>query len=175
MDGSINNLDAADSGLKDLEDCPTIKKRIRIDGTPITSLKGISPEIQELAMFFCKQLTAIDAPMPNVTKISAAGCSFKTLKDIHKFCPKLEDLQINACPIESHILGLLKIASLKPNVLGGRSGNQHFIGDDRNLMDRQDQAWKIVQHHLQSPPGNKRVIECQSDLLDAGLDEYAQL
>jgi len=37
------------------------------------------------------------------------------------------------------------------------------------------QVMEIMNRHLKSPFGNKRVIECQSEMLDAGLEEWAEL
>ena len=63
-------------------------------------------------------------------------------------------------PIKSNVLGLLKIEDLK------------FVKFDAKISEVDN----IINRHLnKSPVGNKRVMEAQSELLDAGLDEFAQL
>jgi hypothetical protein len=58
------------------------------------------------------------------------------------------------CPIESHVLGLLLIENLK------------YVTLDNQKVKT------IINKYLD---GSRDVFECQQELMDAGLDEYAQL
>jgi len=60
-------------------------------------------------------------------------------------------------PFKSNVIGLLLVKGCK-----------------KVLMDNK-QVKEIINRHLKSPFGYKRVIECQSEMLDAGLDEWADL
>ena len=60
-------------------------------------------------------------------------------------------------PFTSHVIGLLLIHGCKEVELDNK------------------QVQEILNKHLKSPFGNRRFLDCQSELLDAGLDEWAKL
>lgn len=81
-----------------------------------------------------------------------------SLKGIHKQITNLGGKFIsNNSPIRSHVLGLLLIKGC--------------TGVELDNEDVQD----ILNKYLPNTIGNKAVIECQSELLDADLDDYAEL
>jgi len=60
-------------------------------------------------------------------------------------------------PLKFNVIGLLLVKGCKEVEL-----------DNKQVME-------IMNRHLKSPFGNKRVIECQSEMLDADLGEWAEL
>ena len=78
-----------------------------------------------------------------------------SLQGIHKqieHIGNIADFRFN--PIKSHVLGLLKIKVL-----------QQAYFDDAELT-------KIINKHLK---GSRSIFDCQAELEDAGLEEFAQL
>ena len=60
-------------------------------------------------------------------------------------------------PLKSNVIGILLVAGCKKVEL-----------DNKQVED-------ILNKHLEKPFGNRRFFDCQSELLDAGLDEWAIL
>jgi hypothetical protein len=78
-----------------------------------------------------------------------------SLKGIEKIVDFIgEDLILNDNPIESHVLGVLLI-----------KGVRHV------WMDRVQEVQEIINQHL----GSRDLLACQEELIDAGLEEFAQL
>ena len=69
------------------------------------------------------------------------------------------EFDLNSNPITSHVLGLLLIPEL-PSVL-------YFEGNKDCIA-----AIKIINKHL---AGDRDVIDCQQELIEAGLKQFAQL
>ena len=93
--------------------------------------------------------------------------NFSSLKDIHKHLHSVtgkDGIILSHNPLKSHLLGLLKINGLKKVVLTDASGSKAL-----------HEAQRIINKYLPGNGSNKDIMDCQSDLLDAGLDEYAQL
>ena len=127
----------------------------------LTSLKG-SPEVVN-GFFSCtgNLLTNIDCSLELAQHFYCFGNRITSLKDIHKHVKELKggafpaEAEFNAKdnPIASHVLGLLKIKGLK-----------HFFCDNAEVEE-------IINKYL--PEGD--IFECQSELIDAGFEEYAKL
>jgi hypothetical protein len=62
---------------------------------------------------------------------------------------------------------LLDVFSIKHIALEDLS----IIGDNPDFKF----AWRIIRKYITQPYGNRRVIECQSELIDAGLEDWAGL
>lgn len=67
-------------------------------------------------------------------------------------------LNINNNPIESSVLGVLLIPGLK-----------------KFEMDNNLNVEKILNKYLPNTRGKEAVVDCQNELIDAGLDDFAQL
>jgi len=81
-----------------------------------------------------------------------------SLHDVHKIIKKISGkFYANNNPITSCVLGILLI-----------EGCTKLEIDNKKVRD-------IVNKYLPNTRGFSAVIECQSELLDAGLDEYAKL
>jgi hypothetical protein len=119
--------------------------------------------VKELSISFCKNLTILDEHLPNLTRLTAPASGLTTLKDIHKLMPNLDFLQINACPITSNILGLLRLPNLKNLIC--QTGNTVSTNFER--------ASTIVKKYIED--GSRNIIACQKELYDNDLDDYAEL
>ena len=159
----IESLFAEEIGIDSFENCPQINDKVIITRSEISSLKGLSKNVKELSISFCKNLTILDEHLPNLTRLTAPASGLTTLKDIHKLMSKLEFLQINACPITSNILGLLRLPNL--SMLIYQTGEKVSIDFER--------ACNIVDKYIQD--GSRNIVACQKELYDNDLDEYAQL
>ena len=89
------------------------------------------------------------------------GCSanqLTSLTGIHKILKQMNGTFFAAGnPLKSNVIGLLLVKGCKEVILDNK------------------QVEEIMNRHLKSPFGNRRVLECQSEMLDAGLDEFTKL
>lgn len=132
----------------------------------LVSLKGAPEEVGRTwpaGKFDCSHNPNL-ASLEGAPKIIGANfiCSnnpkITSLKSIHKQVTSMGGIfYAHNTQIKSHVLGLLLIK--------GCIGVQ--------LDNKEVQA--ILNKYLPNTRGNKAVIECQSDLLDAGLDDFAEL
>lgn len=148
--------------LKSLEGSPDKTGNFNCTHNPeISSLKGGPKEVT--GYFDCYR-------NPNLSSLEGApktiggyfDCSHNpkltSLKGIHKQLTSMNGLfEANFTSIKSHVLGLLLIKGCT-NV---------------KLDNKEVEA--ILNKYLPNTRGNKAVIECQSDLLDADLDDFAEL
>jgi hypothetical protein len=122
------------------------KKLISLKGTP-TVVKGF---------FNCSnnKLTSLEHGPKECESYVCSNNDLTSLHNIHKIISRIDKrLDLWGNPIKSHVLGLLKIKDLKEVELD-------------NI-----EVEKIINKYL--PEGN--IIECQSELIEAGFEEYAQL
>lgn len=82
---------------------------------------------------------------------------FTSLKDIHKHIKKAAALNFYDNDIESHVLGVLLIDGLE------------------DIGISQLEISIILKKYLPNTRGMAAVVECQSELLDAGFEDFAQL
>lgn len=88
-----------------------------------------------------------------------ANNKFTSLHNIHKALKECHGgLILDNNPIKSHMLGVLLIEKLS------------YV-----RMKHNSAVENIINKYLPNNRGNDAIIDCQNDLLDAGLDEYAQL
>jgi Leucine-rich repeat (LRR) protein len=125
----------------------------------LTSLVGAPSSVG--GYFDCgnNQLTSLEgAPSSVGGGFYCSRNQLTSLKGIEKILKKMNGTFFAyGNPLESHVIGLLLVPGCKE------------VGIDNN------QVKEILNRHLQSPFGNKRVIECQSELLDSGLDDFSKL
>jgi len=125
----------------------------------LTSLKGAPSSVG--GNFWCtnNSLTSLNgAPSLVGSNFYCYRNNLTSLKDINKQLKKMNGtFYAHVNPITSHVIGLLLIPGCKEVRL-----------DNEQVQD-------ILNRHLESPFGNRRFLDCQSELLDAGLDEFAKL
>jgi len=89
------------------------------------------------------------------------GCSsnkLTTLEGIHKILKTMDGaFYAGDNPIKSHVLGLLLVKGCKGVEL------------DNKVVE------EVLNRYLPNTRGNRALLECQSELLDLDLEEFAQL
>ena len=145
--------------LTSLEGCPT-----QIDGdfscldNKLTSLEYGPLEIDGFYWCSHNKLTQIDGPTININ--GYFRCDFnkiQSLHNIHKQILKMKGgFYATKNPIKSHVLGLLKIPGLTKVELDNK------------------QVQNILNKYIKNKE-SKSLINCQNELIDLDLDEYAQL
>jgi len=159
--GSLNLIRAP---LTSLNNCPSVKKII-LSSCPITSLKGLNPDVEQLTLSFCKDLLLLDEYLPKLKTLYAPAAGLTSLKDIHKMIPNVESLQINSNDIKSNILGLLMLRNLKWVIYS--TGDATIDSETPDFI----RACSILEKYLK----NKDILECQEELISNELKEYAKL
>jgi hypothetical protein len=125
----------------------------------LTSLVGAPSSVDDDFSCYYNNLTSLEgAPSSVGGYFRCSNNHLTSLKGIEKILKKMDGIfYAYGNPIKSYVIGLL----LMPGCKEVRLDN--------------DQVQEILNRHLKSPFGNKRVIECQSELLDANLDDWAKL
>jgi len=81
-----------------------------------------------------------------------------SLTGIHKILKQMDgSFYANGNPLKSNVIGILLVKGCKEVELNNK------------------QVEEIMNRHLKSPFGHLRVLECQSEMLDAGLGDWAEL
>jgi hypothetical protein len=145
------------NALTSLEGGPTIVKGgFNCGHNKLTSLKGAPKEVGAEFAANNNQLTSLEGA-PAIVRgfFSVNNNKLTSLKDVHKYIKEIDGgwFYCERNPLESHVLGLMKIKGLK------------IV-----FLDNQEVA-EILNSLL---PGGS-VLDAQSALLDAGLDDWAQL
>ena len=125
----------------------------------LTSLEGAPSSVG--GDFSCSnnQLNSLEgAPTSVGSGFYCSNNQLNSLTGIHKILKKI-DGTFNAYsnPLKSNVIGLLLVKGCKKVEL-----------DNKQVME-------IMNRHLKSPFGNLRVLECQSEMLDADLGDWAEL
>jgi len=125
----------------------------------LTSLEGAPSSVG--GNFGCSnnQLTSIEGSPASVGgNYRCFNNKLTSLTGIHKILKQMNGtFYVNKNPLKSNVIGLLLVKGCKKVKLDNK------------------QVEEIMNRHLQSPFGNKRVIECQSEMLDAELRDWAEL
>jgi len=160
----VENLNA--NTLKSLKNFPKrIKTNFNLVASGITDFSDGPESVESICSIqsYAKSITnlSIEAPMlrlsyPNLEKLSGLGDS------------KIEQIElINCHNIKSHILSLLKIKKLEIVVYVANSLKPW----ENNTTDFNN-ALAILNRHLM---GNRDILACQEELIEAGLKEFARL
>lgn len=162
--GCINN------NLVNLKGGPdVVKGNYRCGDNKLTSLEG-APRTIEQGYFSCADnkrgnLTSlVHAPEMIDGHFNCNGNKITSLKDIHKIIKVMDgNFMAEENPIESHVLGVLLIKGC----IGIKLSNSPVEKILNKYLGAVREADKSRAH--------KDLIACQSELLDAGFDDYAQL
>jgi hypothetical protein len=154
--------------LIDLSGAPKIvKETFEVSKTLITSFKGL-PADATYKWFNaneCQNLTSLRGLVASVHGMELNGNpKLTSLEGIGtKWLKSCERLEVKS-QINSHVLGILKIKGLKQLV----TASYNFEGNE---------VWAvIIKKYLKDGKTEAQdIFDCQNELIDAGLDDYAQL
>ena len=175
----VNNLYAADRGLTTLRGCPkkvlgfvnfSFNKLTSLEGAPshvcgdfdcsdnkLTSLAGAPSHVG--GGFYChgNELTSLaGAPSHVGGRFACSVNKLTSLKDVHKHITEINGkFYAVGNPIKSHVLGLLLIRGVTEVRLDNK------------------QVEEILNRHLGK--GRAGMLMAQEELIEAGLEEFAQL
>ena len=125
----------------------------------LTTLRGCPSSVG--GDFYCsnnKLTSLVGAPSSVGGDFGCFNNNLTSLHDVHKIIKKMNGpFWARNNPITSCVLGVLLIESC--------------ISLSIDIL----KVEKIIRKYLPNTRGFSAVIECQSELLDAGLDEYAKL
>ena len=149
-----------DGYLTSLEGAPThVGKTFHCSDNSLTSLMGAPSSVS--GDFYCNDgyLTSLEgAPRYVNGDFYCAVNKLTSLEGVHKIFKEINGgFYAFSNLIESHVLGLLLIKGI------------NYLKLDN------DDVSNIVSNYLPNTKGNRGVIECQSELIDAGFDEFAKL
>ena len=122
----------------------------------LTSLEGAPSVVNGGFACFSNNLTSLEGA-PSVVNggFSCFSNNLTSLAGIHKIIKEIHGCaDFNGNLIKSNVLGLMRIKGLT-----------------RVILDNK-QVQNILNKYLK---GDRDIIKCQSELLDAGLEEYAKL
>ena len=129
------------------------------DYNQLTSLEGAPTSVG--GDFICannKLTTLKGAPSSVGSNFYCYNNQLTSLTSIHKILKQMNGIfYANKNPLKSNIIGLLLVK-----------------GCNKVELDNK-QVEEIINRHMKSPFGHLRVLECQSEMLDADLGEWAEL
>ena len=155
-----DDFNCSDTKITSLEGAPgSVGGNFSCYNNQLTSLEGSPSSVG--GYFDCSnnQLTSIEgAPSSVCGGFSCFNNQLTSLTGIHKILKQMNGIfYANGNTLKSNVIGLLLVKGCKEVKL-----------DNKQVME-------IMNRHLKSPFGNKRVIECQSEILDAELGDWAEL
>ncbi len=146
---------------------------VRVDGVVALNycdLSQIPFMIDEVSEFFSvghNLLKSFDNfPRTIGTTLDVQDNQITSLIGIHKKINECKGIILKGNPISEGGLGLLLIKNIN-----------HVVYEDKNMSTtpRGDLALKIIHSYVQTEGGRDCLLECQQELIDAGLDEFAIL
>jgi hypothetical protein len=150
---------------------PESSDHLEISGWKITTLRGISKHIKTYCDIASNELSNLDfLPSHIGTYLKFSNNKINSLSDIHKRIKYVKKIDCKGNPIESKVLGLLKINGLEQVEMYDPGG--HIFGITYPEINKKlKTVEEIINRYI--PHGD--LIECQNELIDAGLQEYARL
>ena len=159
----VNDFNCHHNNLTSLEGGPiTVVCNYNCDYNKLRTLKGAPGRV--LGFQCCgNELTSLEGAPKHTNYFNGSLNELTSLKGIHKHIIETHNIDFTSNPIKSHILGLLKIEGLR-----WVEREKRAVADN----DKLDKAVRIINKHLQ---GSRNIFDCQAELEDAGLEEFAQL
>jgi len=122
----------------------------------LTSLEGAPSHVGGDFSCSVNQLTSLEGAPSHVGSFYCSYNKLTSLKDVHKHIAEMKGaLYASDNPIKSHVLGLLLIKGVTEVYLDNK------------------QVKEILNRHLGK--GRAGMLMAQEELIDAGLEEFAQL
>jgi hypothetical protein len=125
----------------------------------LTSLEGAPASVGGGFDCHSNELTSLEGSPASVGGyFDCNNNQLTSLEGIHKILKSMNGtFYANKNPLKSHVLGLLLVKGCKNVVL------------DNKVIE------EVLNRYLPNTRGNKALLECQSELLDLDLEEFAQL
>lgn len=154
------SFDCGDNLLTQLSHIPEkIKGNFTCSGNKLTSLVGGPTHVKDSYLCSFNPITSLEGIARFIGhNLLMFHCDeITTLKDIHEHIDYIGNIiNLNTKNIKSNVLGLLLIDGLKA------------------VVNESGEKWAdIVNRYIGK--GRKGMIDCQNELIEAGLEEYAQL
>jgi len=177
-----------DQELKDLTGGPAkfTGNYYNVRNNKISSWKGAPDKLPNGGMNISNNLLTdfVGAPKEFGKELRISGNKFTSLKDIHKHIHRINSsIWIGGNPIKSNILGLLLIEGLTSVAIDdswvkGRYNTPLLKKDEVKYHNSQDliDAVAIINKYV-GPKNNKgkiSVLEAQNELIEAGLEDFAE-
>jgi len=146
----------ADNKLTSLKDAPSsVGKDFACHNNELTSLKGAPSSVGGTFYCYKNMLTSLEGGPSSVGgHFFCQNNKLTSLSNIHKYIKEVHGyMNFEKNPIKSSVLGLVKIKGLTD-----------VMFDDKKLQ-------KIMNKYL--PLGD--ILDCQEELIGAGLDKFAEL
>jgi hypothetical protein len=147
---NLTSLEGAPSSVDGYFDCSNNK---------LTSLEGAPASVGGNFECSTNKLTSLeDAPSSVDGYFSCSFNNLASFEGIEKILKKMDgNFYAEGNPLKSHVIGLLLMPGCKEVDIDNK------------------QVEEILNRHLKSPFGKRRFFDCQSELLDANLDDWAKL
>lgn len=153
----IGNFNCEYNKLTSLEGGPKeVDSMFLCSYNTLTSLKGAPRKVGKDFICVNSKLTSLEGiPSYIGGYFDCSNNRLTSFKDIHKFTTEIHHrFYCEDNPIKSHVLGLLLIPGIK-----------RIVNDDK---------WaNILNKYIGQ--GRKGMLDCQNELIEDGLEEYAQL
>lgn len=141
-----------------------VERHVKIDSTSLKSLKYLPAEAEKINLVVPSCIT-FDAQLEKVREMHFHASKFKSLHNFHKSVKSLRELtfDLTSNPIEECVLSLLLIKDLTWTY----TLNKPINPNSKKLKA----AIEIVNKHLDE----KDLLECKTELIEAGLNSFAKI
>jgi len=153
-------FNCSNNQLTSLEGAPSsVDGNFNCSVNQLTSLEGAPASVGGYFNCSDNKLTSLEgAPASVGVYFYCFNNQLTSLTGIHKILKQMNGtFYAHKNPLKSNVIGLLLVKGCKKVIL-----------DNNQVME-------IMNRHLQSPFGHLRVLECQSEMLDSDLGEWAEL
>lgn len=142
-----------------------------ISGWKVTTLRGVPKKIDKNFDAASNELTDLEGfPSYVGEKLFFNRNKIPSLKNIHNIVKHAKMIICDSNPLESNVLGLLKIEGLNEVKLYDKGGHVFGISYPK-INEKLKIVETIINKYL--PKGD--IMDCQDELIDAGLEEFAKL
>lgn len=150
--------------LTSLEGAPARVNNFHCEHNLITSLKHAPTNVDGCFVATYNDIEAFECEMTltSLGRLDLKHNMLRSLQGIHKHILQAMHINLEGNPIESHVLGLLKIANLREVVL--------YVRHNGKLTAN---VGVIINKHLR--PDRRNIFDCQAELEDEGYEAFAQL
>jgi len=171
----ISTFNLRQGKLTTLKGCPRkVEKRFSVVKNPITSLEGCPESVRWVFEIRETEITSLDHITPVMGSCLISQNKLTSLKDIHKkirFTKGVGSgiLSAGNNPVKSHILGVILIEGIQELMWNAPGVTPRYNDSESDYK----KAFDIVRRHVGK--GKAGVLAAQDELIDAGLDDFAQL